>query len=88
MPGQHNNATKEARSREAIAVADEMRRQWLDAQKGTVMEVLFEENDGEFCTGHTPNYLKVYAKGENLHNQILSVRLLTPYKDGILGEIQ
>ena len=88
MPGQHNNATKEARSREAIAVAEEMRKAWLENQRNLVMEVLFEENDGEFCTGHTPNYLKVYAKGENLHNQILSVRLLTPYKDGILGEIQ
>ena len=88
MPGQHSNATKEARSREAINLAEEMRKAWLEAQRDLVMEVLFEENDGAFCTGHTPNYLKVYAKGENLHNRILSVRLLEPYKDGILGEIQ
>ena len=87
MQGQHNNATKEARSKEAIAVADQMRLRWLEQQKGLVMEVLFEENDGDLCTGHTPNYLKVFAKGENLHNQILPVRILEPYKDGMLGEI-
>ena len=69
-------------------MAEEMRKAWLEAQRDLVMEVLFEENDGAFCTGHTPNYLKVYAKGESLHNRILSVRLLEPYKDGILGEIQ
>ena len=51
------------------------------------MEALFEENDGDLCTGYTPNYLKVYAKGEELHNRILPVRLLEPYKDGMLGEI-
>ena len=87
MQGQHNNATKEARSREAIAVAEEMRRRWLEAQQGLVMEVLFEENEGDFCTGHTPNYLKVYAKGQDLHNEIRSVRLLESYKDGMLAEI-
>ncbi len=87
MPDQHNNATKEARSREAIAVAEEMRLCYLEKHKGAVLEVLFEETDGEYCTGHTPNYLKVYARGENLHNRILPVRLSEPYKDGILGEI-
>ena len=87
MPGQHNNATKESRSREAINVADRLRRQWLEAQKDLVMDVLFEENDGDFCTGHTPNYLKVYVKGISLHNEIRSVRLLEPYKDGMLAEI-
>ena len=87
MPGQHSNATKEARSREAIAVADELRLQWLETQRGLTMEVLFEENDGEYCTGHTPNYLKVYAKGADLHNQVLPVRLLEPYKDGMVGKI-
>ena len=87
MPDQHNNATKEARSREAIAVAEEMRLCYLEKHRGAVQEVLFEETDGEYCTGHTPNYLKVYARGENLHNRILPVRLSEPYKDGILGEI-
>ena len=38
-------------------------------------------------TGHAPNYVKVYAKGENLSNEIRSVRITGLFRDGILGEI-
>ena len=86
MPGQHNNATKEARSKAAIAVAEEMRRAYEAAMAGTVHDVLFEETDRGFAVGHTPNYLKVYVKAGSLHNQILSVRLTEPFRDGMLGE--
>jgi len=85
MSGQHNNATKEARSRAAIAVAEEMRREYEQSLKGTVQEVLFEEQDGEYCTGHAPNYMKVYVRGRDMHNQILPVRLTGPFRDGMLG---
>ena len=87
MPGQHNNATKEARSRAAIAVAEEMSIAYREALVGTVQEVLFEEADGEFFTGHAPNYVKFYALGEALHNKICSVRVTEVYKDGVRGEI-
>ena len=87
MPGQHNNDTKEARSRAAIAVAEEMSRAYRENLIGTVQEVLFEESDGEFFTGHAPNYVKVYAPGENLHNEIRSVRVTALYQEGVLGEL-
>ena len=87
MPGQHNNATKEARSRAAIAVAEEMNRAYRENLIGTVQEVLFEEQSGEFYTGHAPNYVKVYAPGENLHNEVRQVKITALYKDGLLGEI-
>ena len=88
MPGQHNNATKEARSRAAIAVAEEMSRAYRDNLIGTKLEVLFEETDGEYFTGHAMNYVKVYAKGENLHNEIREVTVTNIYKDGVLGVIR
>ena len=86
MPGQHNNATKEERSRKAIAVAEEMRHEYEASMVGTNHAVLFEETAGDFAVGHTPNYLKVYVKSGDLHNQILSVRLKEPFRDGMLGE--
>ena len=86
MPGQHNNATKEARSRAAIAVAEEMSREYREKLIGTRQSVLFEEKDGEFFTGHAPNYLKVYARGENLHNEIREVTITEVYEDGVLGK--
>ena len=87
MPGQHNNATKEARSKAAIAVAEEMSREYRESLIGTNLEVLFEEQDGEYFTGHAPNYVKVYAKGENLHNEVCNVTVTAVYQDGVMGEI-
>ncbi len=88
MPGQHSNDTKEARSRAAIAVAEEMSRVYRENLIGTVHAVLFEEQEGPCFTGHAPNYVKVYAQGENLHNEVKMVRITGLYKDGLLGEIE
>ena len=85
MPGQLGNATKEARSRAAIAVAEEMSRSYREKLIGTKLEVLFEETDGEYFTGHAMNYVKVYAEGENLHNKIREVTVTEVYKDGVRG---
>ena len=87
MPGQLGNAVKETRSKAAIAVAEEMSRQYRESLLGTTLEVLFEEEDGEYFTGHAPNYVKVYAKGENLHNEVRSVTVTAVHKDGVMGEI-
>ena len=87
MPGQHNNDTKEARSRAAIAVAEEMSRTYRENLIGTTHAVLFEEKDGDFFTGHAPNYVKVYAEGDELHNQVRTVRITAMYKDGVQGVI-
>ena len=88
MPGQLGNAAKEERSHRAIAVAEEMSRAYREALTGTCHQVLFEEADGDYFTGHAPNYVKVYAKGEDLHNQIRAVRLTEPYLDGMKGETE
>ena len=87
MPGQHNNATKEERSHAAISVAEEMSRSYRSGLIGTQLEVLFEENDGPYCTGHAPNYVKVYAEGQDLHNQIRTVTVTEIYKDGVMATL-
>ena len=86
MPGQHNNATKEERSRRAIAIAEEMNRNYRNAQIGTVAEVLFEETEDAYDVGHTPNYMKVYVPATGRHNEILSVKITDIHEDGLLGE--
>ena len=88
MPGQHNNAVKESRSRAAIAVAEEMSKAYRESWVGRTLEVLFEEKDGDFYTGHAPNYVKVYAEGENLHNEIRTVTVTEVYRDGVRGELR
>ena len=88
MPGQHNNSVKEERSRRAIAVAEEMSQAYREALVGSVQQVLFEEPEGEYFTGHAPNYVKCYVRGEDLHNQVRPVRVIEVYRDGVLGQIE
>ena len=87
MPGQHNNATKEERSRSAIAVAEEMSRAYRENLIGTELEVLFEENEGIYAVGHAPNYVKVYVEAGDLHNQIRTVTVKSIYKDGVMAAL-
>ena len=87
MPGQHPNAVKEERSHRAIAVAEEMTAAYRSGLVGTTAEVLFEEPSEGFYTGHAPNYVRIYARGEELHNQLRRVRITDVFRDGLLGEI-
>ena len=87
MPGQLGNAVKEERSRAAIAVAEDMSRAYREGLSGSIQPVLFEEQSGGYFTGHAPNYVKVYAPGENLHNQVRNVRIGGVHQDGVLGTI-
>ena len=87
MSGQHDNATKEERSRAAITVAAQMSENYRKSLIGTQQAVLFEEEEGGFFTGHAPNYVKIYAKGENLHNQVRNVTVTAFHADGVLGKI-
>ena len=87
MPGQLGNAVKEARSKAAIAVATEMSLAYRQALVGKTLEVLFEEPEDGFFTGHSPNYMKVYVSGENLHNQLRQVTVTGLHADGLLGTI-
>ena len=86
MPGQHNNATKEARSREAIAIAQEMNLAYRQSLMGTEQDVLFEESTDGFDTGHAPNYMKVYVPATGRHNEIIRVKITGVHADGLLGE--
>ncbi len=88
MPGQHPNAVKESRSHNAIAIADRMTAEYRESMVGTTQAVLFEEPDGEFYTGHAPNYIRVFVKtARNLHNEVRPVRITGVCDQGLLGEI-
>ena len=85
MPGQLNNAVKEDRSRRAIAVAEEMNMAFRQSMIGTRQEVLFEEMQDGLYVGHAPNYMKIYVKGKDLHNEIRTVIVEKIHKDGLFA---
>ena len=86
MPGQHDNATKEQRSRRAIALAQQMNERYREDLVGSVQQVLFEETEGAYDVGHAPNYVKIYVPTQGRHNVVVPVRITGLYKDGLLGE--
>lgn len=81
-------AVKESRAARAAAAAEAMRRAYLSGCVGRVMNVLFEQpSDGGLYRGHAPNYAVVAARGDNLRNRTLPVKI-TAVKDGVLlGEL-
>ena len=85
MPGQHNNAVKEERSRRAIAVAEEMNKAYREGMIGTTQEILFEEIQDGFFVGHAPNYMKIYMEGKDLHNEIRKVFVEKLHKEGLFA---
>ena len=68
-----------------IAVAEQMSMAYRQAMIGTRQEVLFEEVQDGLFTGHAPNYMKIYVKGENLHNEVRGVIVEKIYKDGLFA---
>jgi len=87
MPDQHNNATKEDRASRAAQVAAELETAYDEAMIGQTYPVLFEQVEHGHFTGHAPNYVKVYAKGEDLHNVVRNVKVTGLFRDGVAGEI-
>jgi len=83
MPGQHPNSVKEERSHQAIEVAEAMSRQFRQTMVGSRQQVLFEQPEGGYFTGYTPNYVKVYVEGVNLHNQLKDVVITEVFQDGV-----
>ena len=88
MPGQHGNAVKEQRSKTAIALAEQLSSAYRENMVGSTENVLFEEPEGAYFTGHTPNYIKVYVPGDHLHNRCLPVKITGLFRDGVLGTIE
>ena len=65
-----------------------MSRAYREKLIGTVQQVLFEDRELAYFTGHAPNYVKVYAAGEALHNQLRQVRITGLYEDGVFGLLE
>ena len=87
MSGQLSQAVKAARSQQAIAVCTALERRDLEARVGRTYEVLFEQEEDGFFTGHIPEYCLVKVKGEHLHNQVLPVKITGVDGVTLLGEV-
>ncbi len=87
LPGQLSRQEKERRSAKAIEVAAELAQEYRRSLVGTVQEVLFEQMEEGYFAGHAKNYVKVYASGIGLHNEVRQVRIEAVFSEGVQGVI-
>ena len=79
---------KEERAARAGEVAAALHEKYLLSCVGKIVPVLFEQPGAPgFYTGHAPNYMEVYAPGENLHNCLRLVRITAVEGSVLKGEI-
>ena len=83
---QHTNAIKDKRAADLIEVTEKIRADYLKAQMGKTVEVLFETQRDGFYEGYTKNYtpVRVYTE-ENLHGLVLNVTITEAKDDYCIG---
>ncbi len=75
MPDQVEKGEKHRRAVQSDAIARQMTEEFLNAQSGKILSVLFETFDGRQWHGHSDNYLEVAVSGENLRGKVSDVQI-------------
>jgi len=88
LPDQISKAEKAKRSKIMLLAAAECENNFLSAQVGKTVPVLFETAADGIAKGYTPNYTPVEVKTENPHTgEILNVKITDAEKDYCIGEL-
>lgn len=93
MPAQVPGPVRKERTRQMIALGEELSLAFHRAHRGDVRPVLWEQTtgadkEGLLWSGYTDNYIRVTARGPaDLFNRITAVRLTAARADGMSGEI-
>ena len=87
MPNQIKPEIQEERSKKLIELSDLNQKEYNKQYIGKTLEVLFEEQSGEYIKGHTQNYIVVNVKGNisSFHNEIINVKILKMLGEELLG---
>jgi len=75
MPNQIDGSIKEERSAKLMKLSQENEISHNKKEIGKELEVLWEEQDGEFIKGHTTNYKVVKIPYEEIENTITKVKI-------------
>jgi threonylcarbamoyladenosine tRNA methylthiotransferase MtaB len=79
---------RERQRQRMLALARESRKEFNRRFLGETLEVLWEQQVNGVWSGLTGNYVKVYGRSRaDLTNDIMPVRLVKSYRDGVWGEI-
>ena len=79
-----NGDIKADRLKRLDAVGKKTREEFLKANKSG--KVLVEEKNGQFYEGYTENYIKCYFKEKCKVGDVVEVKIIEPFKDGVLAK--
>lgn len=88
MPNQITGDVKEKRSNKLIELSNKNQKEQNKKYIGKEIDVLFEEQDGEYIKGHTTNYIMVYVKSDDktLEDTIRKVKITNALDEHLIGE--
>ena len=88
MPNQVDGNIAEERSEKLIKLSEKNMKMYNEKYIGRVVEVLFEEKQGEYWIGHTRNYMVVKVKTDkDLENLIITTKVLQNQGEELIGKI-
>ncbi len=86
MPQVNDNIKKE-RAKKLIALSDELEKDYNQKFIGETLEIITEEEVGDYIIGHTSNYLKVYIKGDYKLNSTYKVKIERLENNILYGQV-
>ena len=86
MP-QVNDSIKKERAKRLITLSDELEKAYNKKFIGETLEIITEEEVGDYIIGHTSNYLKVYIKGDYKLNSTYKVKIERSENNILYGQV-
>lgn len=88
MENQVPEKEKEERSRKLINLSDETEREYEESYIDREIDVLFEEEEGNFLKGHTANYMMIYVKKDECIKKLLNaVKIQKRENEKLIGNV-
>ncbi|MBE5741396.1 MAG: tRNA (N(6)-L-threonylcarbamoyladenosine(37)-C(2))-methylthiotransferase MtaB [Clostridiales bacterium] len=88
LDGAVDKATQKLREKELQVLNKEFKDKFISTNLGTKHTVLIEEVDENFSLGYTDNYIYTYVEGKHSVGEIVTVELVSPYLQGVIGKIK
>ena len=89
MEHQIDDVIKETRSKKLIELSHKNEVEFMNKFLEKDLEVLFEQEEGDYTIGHTTNYLTVGVKKDSeLENMLKTVRITGSNNNNLTGELQ
>ena len=85
FPEQVPGKEKDRRSRALISLTKKLKEEYMKKFIGRELEVLIEQQEGQYASGHTSNYLKVLIEGQAVKNQTKKVYIEKAEEDFLIG---